>query len=96
MITKYVQTLSEGDVKDSTLINHLTYINKWAHYVESYEGLIIPKSFYAVITSMQKGMRKKRNRKMMEDQILNTQQVMVEKGCWPQGGIQDLREQVIR
>jgi hypothetical protein len=93
---KYVQTLSKGCVKDSTIINHLTYLHKWAIFIESYENMIIPKAFFATIKSTQKGMRKKRNRDMRRAEVENTEQTMVEKGCWPEGGIQQLREEVIR
>jgi len=96
MFTKYVQALSTGGVQDSTIINHLTYLQKWAVYVESFENFNIPKSVYATIKSLQKGMRKKRSREIKKAEILTTEQSMVESGCWPRGGIKELRNQDIR
>lgn len=96
MVQQYVNALSEWGVQDSTIINHLTNLNKWAMYVESYENMSITKAFYAIIKSMQKGMRKRLNRERKVAEITNTEQAMVEKGCWPEGGIQQLKDEVIR
>ena len=96
MITKYITALTEGGVKDSTIINHLTYIQKWASYIESYENIQIPKAFFAVIKSTQKGLRKQRNRAQKKAEVENDEKTMIENGCWPEGGIQRLREEVIR
>ncbi len=96
MVTKYVNALSEWGVQDSTIVNHLTNINKWAAFVESYEYMTIPKAFYATIKSTQRGMRKHINRERKAAEILNTEESMIEKGYWPEGGIQTLKEEVIR
>lgn len=96
MVTKYVTALSEGGVKDSTIINHLTYLHKWAVYIESFENVFLPKAFFATIKSMQKGMRKQRKKQQKIAEIEINERTMIESGCWPEGGIQDLREEVIR
>jgi len=74
----------------------LTYLQKWAGYIESFENYLIPKAFFATIKSMQKGMRKQRNKQQKIAEIENTEQKMVDSGCWPEGGIQELRDEVIR
>lgn len=96
MLTKYATALTEGGVKDSTIINHLSYIHKWATYVDSYENIPISKGFFAANKSMQKGLRKQRNRAQKIREIENDEQQMIESGCWPEGGIQRLRDEVIR
>lgn len=89
MIYEYLGFL-EGGLDPSTVVNHLWSLKKYLTFIQAFKLEAVAPGMTALIESIQKGLRKKREHPEVDVDTL------IEERSWPRHGIKDLRKIIER